>query len=1118
MNLLVPVYVKDPPRGRGGGSAEFTVRPLFRAEPANRDVSLRKALGRLRREIRLAIRAEGEGGREDAAADWAFHPAVREVPFEIEDLRDAAGGPFRGFAVTFPALDRRVGWLPDLGISFAIERGEDATARAVEVARAWFRRETRREGGPTPAALALQGRVGVVTVEIEYEPAAPSAQTGASSRLSIGPLGPVEGWRELEATGTDLGERFPDELERVVFREAEVGTLERLLDERIRRPVLLLGAPGVGKTGIVHEYVWRRRDAERRLKVRGRRGSVWHLPPQRLISGMSYVGQWEQRVHAILECAEERRHVLFFDDLVGLFHAGLSAGSRLTVGHVLKEAMERSRLRVVGETTPEGFRALRELDRGFADLFRVLPVDPLDEGASARVLIRTARALERGSRRILEPGAIPAALRLQQRYNSREALPGKAVRFLRRVHAARREGTVDGASVLDEFARASGLHRRFLDARSTLDPAEVRDALRTRVIGQEEAVEAMVDVVVSAKARLNDPGRPLGSLLFLGPTGVGKTECARALTTWLFGSVDRMLRFDMNEFVEPGSAARLSGDRWRPEGLLTAAIRQQPFAVVLFDEIEKAHPEVHDLLLQVLGEGRLTNARGETADFSNAVLLFTSNLGAEEASSRVGLLERAEDLRAVYAGAAERFFRPEFFNRFDRVVPFRALARAEVDRIASVRLREILGREGFARRQVILQVHPWAMERVADAGYHPRLGARALKRELEERIAKPAAARLATLSPDRPLLLRMFAGPSGVVADVRALQAAPAAPAGAEPVALPPEELVRRLARVLARVEAAARAWKPHGAVAVRALGERERLYFALHDRIEEFRRRLARASDRIGMSARRGWGAARIARGHAAPQTRSSDPDRLGRVDRQAYLVRLAATDRIEELAAEVAEAAAQGEHRDPYRLAGLRRTAAHLDLAARAIAGAESAHALLLVREATGSGADCALALLEQMARVAGGPLAGEALPARTTAAPGVWALPLAGPGFARLFAGEEGIHLVESSPGRLVALEVRALPVPDGASSEAVARDAAAEHQVWLERLRDGLADVADDPFSADGIVRFHRTGAAPFLFDLRTGLALPAVDPVAGLREAITAGLPEPPELQAEERLS
>jgi DNA polymerase III delta prime subunit len=285
-------------------------------------------------------------------------------------------------------------------------------------------------------------------------------------------------------------------------------------------------------------------------------------------------------------------------------------------------------------------------------------------------------------------------------------------------------------------------------------------------------LEAFADILLLLKTRLNDPKRPPGTLLLLGPTGVGKTQSARALANYLFGSSDRMIRFDMNEYVDASTAARLAGTPQEPDGLLTGAIRRQPFSVVLFDEIEKAAPEVFDLLLAVLDEGRLADALGRVADFTQSVILMTSNLGVREARSRLGFdagNSPADAADAVYISAAEKFFRPEFFNRLDRIVPFRPLSRDDLGGIASHLIAGMLARDGLARRDVVFHVTDEARRRLVDLGHHPELGARALKRVIESQVAQPIAGKLAGMAPGTPMVADLDASGSEFVLTVRDL-------------------------------------------------------------------------------------------------------------------------------------------------------------------------------------------------------------------------------------------------------------------------------------------------------------------------------------------------------------
>ncbi|HEX8914102.1 MAG TPA: AAA family ATPase, partial [Humisphaera sp.] len=460
------------------------------------------------------------------------------------------------------------------------------------------------------------------------------------------------------------------------------------------------------------------------------------------------------------------------------------------------------------------------------------------------------RQLEDRHRCEFQVDALPAVLDLQRRYVRDVAMPGKAADLLRRLAASNEKRPVGRAEALAAFQSYTGLSTLFVDQTVRLARKDVVADLSRRVVAQPEAVAAMADAVCVAKARLNDPARPVATFLFLGPTGVGKTECAKALARYLFGgaaaaaasgaagedATDRLLRFDMNEYLDPGSAGRLIGTPRDPDGLLTAAVRRQPFSVVLLDEVEKAHPAVFDLLLGVLGEGRLTDARGRTADFTNCIVVMTSNLGVREAEASFGLGDPARpgskvvDQRVAhdrYLDAAKRFFRPEFFNRIDRVVPFARLGRDDVAAIARRLLDGLLARQGLTGRRCVMRVDPAALGRIVDAGYHPRLGARALKREVERRIAMPVARRLATLPPGEPTVIDVVPGDAGardaaaqVAVRVTPLEPAPPAPP-TRAVLLDPawadpaerlglvDDLLDRAEAALARLEARAEALAP---------------------------------------------------------------------------------------------------------------------------------------------------------------------------------------------------------------------------------------------------------------------------------------------------------------------
>jgi ATP-dependent Clp protease ATP-binding subunit ClpA len=565
----------------------------------------------------------------------------------------------------------------------------------------------------------------------------------------------LSGAEELRRVGRCLDWLYPNELERVVRRDSELEKLTELLNAKDQRPVVIIGKRQVGKTAVINEFVYRQ--VAKRSQPRQNKRNTWLIAPQRLISGMMYVGQWEERLLAILKEAKEKEHLLYFDDLLGLFLAGVSASSDLNVAQVLKPYIERRDVRILAEITPEAWRVFQEKDRSLADLFQVVRLAETNEDETLRVVLSVRRELEHKQKCRFALETLPTALDLQRRYVRDAAFPGKAAVFLNQLAVKFRDGEIKREDVLREFQTKSGMNVSFLDDRELLQREDIIKKISAGVIGQNAAVEAAADVISMAKARLNDGARPLASFLFLGATGVGKTEAAKQIAKYLYGSEEKLLRFDMNEFVSPFDAARLVGTFDQPEGLLTGAIRRQPFAVILLDEIEKAHPDVFNLLLQVMGDGRLTDALGRTADFTNAIIILTSNLGAREANVKLGFRQTNESDAHVYRQAAEKFFKPEFFNRLDRVIPFERLRREEVEKIAEILLQKLYSREGLLRRNCKLNLAPAAMNLIVNEGYHPSLGARALKRALEKNLVQPIAAKLAALSPDAPTMIRMDA-------------------------------------------------------------------------------------------------------------------------------------------------------------------------------------------------------------------------------------------------------------------------------------------------------------------------------------------------------------------------
>lgn len=579
--------------------------------------------------------------------------------------------------------------------------------------------------------------------------------------------------------------------------EEMVDEIEKALTANPPQSALLIGPSGVGKTAAVRQLA-------RRWAAASGKPSFFQTSGARIVAGQTGFGMWEQRCQDLIKEVVKKRAVLHVGALVELMEVGKSEYNQSGIATFLRPAIARGDLLCVAEATPEQLPLIEKQDPQLLDAFRHVAIEEPNDAKGKAILaafvnqypIRKAMRLaeelagkrkrrrKRASKigdalitsqtslkdRSLDAAALAAIDRLHRRYATYSAYPGRPLRF---VENMLRDAPLSPATLSlsnDEppkpigeeevylaFTRETGLPRSIIDPAVPLNIEETHRWFSSRVVGQMDAVNLVVDLLATVKAGLTRPNRPIASLLFIGPTGVGKTEMAKALAEFLFGSKDRLTRFDMSEFADAVSVRRLVGGAFGTEGLLTAKVREQPFSVLLLDEVEKADGSFFDLLLQALGEARLTDAGGRLADFRNTLVILTSNLGAESYRKGMtgftigGSVPTKAQANEHFARAVEQFLRPEMFNRLDRVVPFAPLEANTIRRIADREWQKILNRDGVRFREVALTAAPNLLDHVAAIGFDARYGARPLKRVMERELLSPLARQMNRHPGDTPL-------------------------------------------------------------------------------------------------------------------------------------------------------------------------------------------------------------------------------------------------------------------------------------------------------------------------------------------------------------------------------
>ena len=538
-------------------------------------------------------------------------------------------------------------------------------------------------------------------------------------------------------------------LDPVIGRDGEIRRSVQILSRRSKNNPVLIGEPGVGKTAVAEGVASYIAGPDAPESMAGKRLVALDLPA--LLAGTKYRDDFEERVKAVLRDVKKAGDViLFVDELHTMIGAGSAEGA-IDAANILKPALGRGEVQIIGATTPGEYRRHIEKDAALERRFQPVTVAEPTRGDSLKMLGSVRVSLERHHGVKISDAALTAAVDLSVRYINERFLPDKAIDLVDEAAAHIRVSggkLVTSEDVAEIVSLWTGIPVLSLSADETRRLRDMESILRRRVIGQDEAVTAVSRAIRRGRVGLGDPKRPTGSFLFLGPTGVGKTELCRALAEAVFGSADAMIRLDMSEYMEKHAVSKLIGSPpgyvgYEDGGQLTERVRRRPWSVVLFDEIEKAHEDVWGILLQIMDDGRLTDSTGRVVSFRNTIIVMTSNIGAKAVSEgRPGIgfapgSEGGELMRARINEELRRTFRPEFLNRIDETIVFRRLGREEMRGITERMLREVA--ERFEKLGMTLSLPEGAVELLAGRSYDERYGARPLRRTIRSLIEDRAA-------------------------------------------------------------------------------------------------------------------------------------------------------------------------------------------------------------------------------------------------------------------------------------------------------------------------------------------------------------------------------------------
>ena len=558
----------------------------------------------------------------------------------------------------------------------------------------------------------------------------------------------------LEEFGYDITQAAREgKLDPLVGRENEIQRVIQILGRRRKNNPMLVGDPGVGKSAIVEGIALKIVNGDIPPVLADKR--LISLDLGSIVAGTKYRGDFEKRLKAIInETAANPDVILFIDEFHTIVGAGGASGS-LDAANMLKPALARGEIQCIGATTMDEFRKIVEKDGALDRRFQKIVVEKTDIQHTISILDKLKTNYEKYHNVTYSEESIEACVRMSERYITDRCLPDKAIDVMDetgsmvRLKNPKKTACVTAEDVASMISKMTGIPSGQIAESEGVRLMKMGEKLRGRIIGQDEAIDKVVRAIQRGRAGIKDPGKPIGTFIFFGQTGVGKTQLAKSLAEYLFDSEDNMIRLDMSEYMEKFNVSRLIGAPpgyvgFEEGGQLSERVRRKPYCVVLLDEIEKAHPDVFNLLLQVMDEGRLTDSNGRTVSFRNTILIMTSNVGSrelDEYGSGVGFSTSVKNVQGnrknVLEKAVRKAFPPEFINRVDEQVFFRPLDKEDIGRIIDIELKGLKNRVKDAGFE--LTITPSAKRFVADAGYDPSFGARPLKRAIRKYIEDPVS-------------------------------------------------------------------------------------------------------------------------------------------------------------------------------------------------------------------------------------------------------------------------------------------------------------------------------------------------------------------------------------------